>query len=157
MGAYIVLLVIIGCLVYGLGLEFYDQMIEPKRVRKALDKYYPWFENDFDVLKMLEMKLEKATELKDNQQKAINRLTEETKYLTGLDLLIVEKAIEKLKMEYVKIKVNYLETENLYNETLDLFYTNYPFAKPFLETHYNDPLTVDEIVYKRLKKHLTNK
>ena len=157
MGFYIVLVALVGCVLYGLGCEIYDRKIEPKRVRKALAKHTPWFENDLEALKMLEMKLEKAEELKDNQQKAIDRLTEETKYLTGLDLLIVEKAIEKLKMEYVKIKVDYLETKEMYEYSLKVFYTNYPFAKPFSETHYNDPLTVDEIVYKRLKKHLTNK
>ena len=100
MGFYIVLLVLVGCVVVGLGLEIYDQKIEPKRVRKALDKYYPHFDSELRALKILEMEFEKAYELKESQQKAIDRLTKETKYLTGLDLLIVEKAIEKLKKEY---------------------------------------------------------
>lgn len=157
MGFYIILVVLVGCLVFGLGLEIYDQKIEPRRVRKALDKYYPSFDSNFRTLKMLEREFEKADELRESQQKAIDRLTEETKYLTGLDLLIVEKAIKKLKMEYVKIKVEYLDIKKMYECDLKWFYTNYPFAKPFSETHYNDPLRVDEIVYKRLKKHLTNK
>jgi hypothetical protein len=152
----IVLIAIIGTLcVFCLGGWVYYEWIEPLRARLALAEHFPMYENErhtfIENSKAVRDKLSKVQKLKST----IDRLEEETKYLTGADLLIVKGAIERLKMEYAEVNADYQLSKKTFESYKQMFYTLYPFSH---SCDYEDdtPLKKEEILYKKVKNSLDN-
>ena len=152
----IVLTTIISVLgVLCIGGWVYYEWIEPLRAKLALAEYFPMYENErhtfIENSKAVRDKLSKVQKLKST----INRLEEETKYLTGADLLIIKGAIERLKIEYAEVNADYKLSKMTFESYTEMFYTLYPFA----HSHdYDDdtPLKKEEILYKSIKNSIDN-
>ena len=99
--------------------------------------------------KIVDDKYTKVCRLKGS----IDRLEEETKYLTGADLLIIKGAIERLKIEYAEVNADYKLSKMNFESYTEMFYTLYPFARSH---DYDDdtPLRKKEILYKSIKNSL---
>lgn len=140
----------IACMV---GFVYYD-FIDPIRTKLALAEHFPMYETERETFieknKVLEDKGLKVEKL----QRAIDRLTTETKYLTGADLLIVKGAIERLKIEYAEVKADYELTKTEFENYKEVFYSLYPFAYPYDKLEDTTPLPKKEILYKNVKKSL---
>ena len=153
----IVLFTIVGVLgVLCIGCWIYCEWIEPLRVKLALAEHYPMFETERNTFieksKIIDDKYAKVQKLKGS----IDRLEEETKYLTGADLLIVKGAIERLKMEYAEISADYKLSKNDFEDYKEMFYILYSFSRPYDNFDKDFPLEKKEILYKNVKKALTN-
>lgn len=151
----IILFTIIGILgVVCIGGLIYSEFIEPLRAKLALAEHFPMYESERDTYiensKGLDDKRHKLEKLQD----AIDRLTTETKYLTGIDLVIVKGAIEKLKVEYAEVKTDYELSKMNFENYSKMFYTLYPFAYPYDKYDDTDPLPRKEILYKNIKNSL---
>lgn len=150
----IVLFAIVGILgVLCIGGWVYNEIIEPIRAKKALAEYFPMYESERKTFVensvIIKDKCSKVQKLKNS----IDRLEEETKYLTGADLLIVKGAIERLKMEYAEVNADYKLSKLTFEGYTKMFYILYPFA----HSHdYDDdtPLRKREILYKNIKNSL---
>ena len=147
----IILLVIVGILtVLYIGGLVYCKWIKPLRVKLALAEYFPMYETERNTF------IENSNTLKDKYtkvqklQKTIDRLREETKYLTGTDLLIIESAIEDLKKEYAEVNADYKLYKTTFKNYIKMFYTLYPFAHRYGDNNF--PLEKEEISYKDIKK-----
>ena len=131
----------------------YNEIIEPIRAKKALAEYFPMYESERKTFVensvIIKDKCSKVQKLKNS----IDRLEEETKYLTGADLLIVKGAIERLKMEYAEVNADHELSKLTFESYTKMFYTLYPFARPY---DYDDdtPLRKREILYKNIKNSL---
>lgn len=132
----------------------YCEWIEPLRVKLAIAEHFPMFETERDTFikkkEIVNDKYAKVQKLKGS----IDRLEEETKYLTGADLLIIKGAIERLKMEYAEISADHKLSKNEFENYTEMFYILYPFAHPYDCS--DTPLKKEEILYKNVKKALTN-
>lgn len=144
---------VLGVLCIGSGV--YYKIIEPIRAKLALAEYFPMYENErhtfIENSKAVRDKLSKVQKLKST----IDRLEEETKYLTGADLLIIKGAIERLKIEYAEVNADYKLSKMNFESYTEMFYTLYPFA----HSHdYDDdtPLKKEEILYKSIKNSIDN-
>jgi hypothetical protein len=142
-----------GVLCIGSGV--YCKIIEPIRAKLALAEHFPMYENErhtfIENSKAVRDKLSKVQKLKST----IDRLEEETKYLTGADLLIIKGAIERLKIEYAEVSADYKLSKMTFESYKEMFYTLYPFA----HSHdYDDdtPLKKEEILYKSIKNSIDN-
>jgi hypothetical protein len=152
----IVLIAIIGTLcAFCLGGWIYNGIIEPIRAKKALAEHFPKYESErhtfIENSEIIKDKCSKVQKLKSS----IDRLEEETKYLTGADLLVVKGAIERLKMEYAEVNADYKLSKLTFEGYTKMFYILYPFARPY---DYDDdtPLRKEEILYQRIKNSLDN-
>lgn len=152
----IVLFTIVGVLgVLCIGGWIYCEWIEPLRVKLALAEHFPMFDDErhtfIENSKIVDDKHNKVRRLKES----IDRLEEETKYLTGADLLIVKGAIERLKMEYAEVNADYQLSKKTFEGYKEMFYTLYPFAH---SCDYVDdtPLKKEEILYKKVKNSIDN-
>jgi hypothetical protein len=152
----IVLIAIIGTLsVLCIGGWIYCEWIEPLRVKLALAEHFPMFDDErhtfIENSKIVRDKHNKVRRLKES----IDRLEEETKYLTGADLLIVKSAIERLKMEYAEVNADYQLSKKTFESYKQMFYTLYPFSH---SCDYEDdtPLKKEEILYKKVKNSIDN-
>ncbi len=150
----IILFTIVGVLgVLCIGGWVYCEWIEPLRVKLALAEHFPMFETERDTFiensKIIDDKYIKVRRLKGS----IDRLEEETKYLTGADLLIVKGAIERLKKEYAEVNADYKLSQMNFESYKEMFYTLYPFSH---SCDYEDdtPLKTEEILYKKVKNSL---
>ena len=150
----IVLFTIVGVLgVLCIGGWIYCEWIEPLRVKLALAEHFPMFESErktfIENSEIVDDKHNKVRKLKSS----IDRLEEETKYLTGADLLIVKGAIERLKKEYAEVNADYKLSKMNFESYKEMFYTLYPFAH---SCDYVDdtPLKTEEILYKKVKNSL---
>lgn len=132
----------------------YCEWIEPLRVKLAIAEHYPRFESERNTFieksKIIDDKHSKVQKLKSS----IDRLEEETKYLTGADLLIIKGAIERLKMEYAEVSADYKLSKRDFEDYKEMFYILYSFSRPY--DFSNTPLKKEEILYKNIKKALTN-
>ena len=132
----------------------YCEWIEPLRVKLALAEHFPMFETERDTFikkkEIVNDKYAKVQKLKGS----IDRLEEETKYLTGADLLIVKGAIERLKTEYAEISADYKLSKATFKNYTEMFYILYPFARPYDCS--DTPLKKEEILYKNVKKSIDN-
>lgn len=132
----------------------YCEWIEPLRVKLAIAEHYPRFESERNTFieksKIIDKKLSKVQKV----QEAIDRLREETKYLTGTDLLIIENVIEELKKEYAEVSADYKLSKRDFEDYKEMFYILYSFSRPY--DFSNTPLKKDEILYKNIKKALTS-
>ena len=151
----IVLFTIVGVLgVLCIGGWIYCEWIEPLRVKLALAEHFPMFDDDrhtfIENSKIVDDKHNKVRRLKES----IDRLEEETKYLTGADLLIVKGAIERLKMEYAEVNADYQLSKKTFEGYTEMFYILYPFAHPYDCS--DTPLKKEEILYKNVKKSIDN-
>lgn len=134
----------------------YCEWIEPLRVKLAIAEHYPMFETERNTFieksKIIDDKYFKVQRLKGS----IDRLEEETKYLTGADLLIVKGAIERLKMEYAEVSADYKLSKSDFEDYKEMFYILYSFSRPYDNFDKDFPLEKKEILYKNVKKALTN-
>lgn len=149
----IVLISIVSVLgVLCIGGWIYCEWIEPLRVKLAIAEHYPMFETERNTFiekkEIVNDKYAKVQKLKGS----IDRLEEETKYLTGADLLIIKGAIERLKMEYAEISADHKLSKNEFESYKEMFYILYPFALPYDGS--DTPLKKEEILYKNVKKSL---
>lgn len=130
----------------------YCEWIEPLRVKLAIAEHFPMFETERDTFikkkEIVNDKYAKVQKLKGS----IDRLEEETKYLTGADLLIIKGAIERLKMEYAEISADHKLSKNEFENYTEMFYILYPFARPYDCS--DTPLKKEEILYKNVKKSI---
>ena len=132
----------------------YCEWIEPLRVKLAIAEHFPMFESERNTF------IENNEAIKDKYSKvqrlkgSIDRLEEETKYLTGADLLIIKDAIERLKMEYAEISADYKLSKATFENYTEMFYILYPFARPYDCS--DTPLKKEEILYKNVKKSIDN-
>ena len=135
-----------------IGGWIYCEWIEPLRVKLAIAEHYPMFETERNTFikksKIIDDKYAKVQKLKGS----IDRLEEETKYLTGADLLIVKGAIERLKMEYAEISADYKLSKNDFEDYKEMFYILYSFSRPYDCS--DTPLKKEEILYKNVKKSI---
>lgn len=150
----IILFTFVGTLgVLCIGGWVYYEFIEPLRAKLALAEHFPMYESERDTFiendKIIKEKLSKVQKLKSS----IDRLEEETKYLTGADLLIVKGAIERLKKEYAEVNADYQLSKKTFESYKEMFYILYPFA---YSHDYDDdtPLKSKEILYKKVKNSL---
>ena len=150
----IILFTIVGVLgVLCIGGWIYCEWIEPLRVKLALAEHFPMFESERNTFiensKIIDDKYTKVCRLKGS----IDILEEETKYLTGADLLIVKGAIERLKKEYAEVNADYKLSQMNFESYKEMFYILYPFAH---SCDYVDdtPLKTEEILYKKVKNSL---
>jgi hypothetical protein len=140
-----------GALCLG-GLVYYE-IIEPILAKLTLAEHFPMYETDrgtfIENSKIIRDEHTKVQKLKSS----IDRLEEETKYLTGANLLTVKGAIEKLKEEYAEVSADYKLSKIAFEGYTKMFYTLYPFARSH---DYDDdtPLKIKEIRYKRIKNSL---
>jgi hypothetical protein len=138
-----------------IGGWIYCEWIEPLRVKLALAEHFPMFDDErhtfIENSKIVRDKHNKVRRLKES----IDRLEEETKYLTGADLLIVKSAIERLKMEYAEVNADYQLSKKTFESYKQMFYTLYPFSH---SCNYEDdtPLKKEEILYKKVKNSIDN-
>lgn len=151
----IVLISIVSVLgVLCIGGWIYCEWIEPLRVKLALAEHFPMFETERNTFienkEIIKDKYTKVQRLKGS----IDRLEEETKYLTGADLLIVKGAIDRLKVEYAEVNADYRLSKKTFENYTEMFYILYPFARPYDCS--DTPLKKEEILYKNVKKALTN-
>ncbi len=151
----IILFTIVGVLgVLCVGGWVYYEIIEPIRAKLALAEHFPMYETERDTYiensKIIDDKRTKVQRLKGS----IDRLEEETKYLTGADLLIVKSAIERLKEEYAEVRTDYKLSKMNFESYSKMFYTLYPFAYPCDKLSQDIPLTKKEILYKNIKNSL---
>ena len=151
----IVLFTIVGVLgVLCIGGWIYCEWIEPLRVKLALAEHFPMFDEErhtfIENSKIIDDKHNKVRKLKGS----IDRLEEETKYLTGADLLIVKGAIERLKIEYAEVNADYQLSKKTFESYKEMFYTLYPFARSLDNFDKDFPLKKEEILYKRVKNSL---
>ena len=149
----IVLISIVSVLgVLCIGGWIYCEWIEPLRVKLALAEHFPMFDDERHTFiennKIVKDKHNKVRRLKES----IDRLEEETKYLTGADLLIVKGAIERLKTEYAEISADYKLSKVTFENYTEMFYILYPFARPYDCS--DTPLKKEEILYKNVKKSI---
>lgn len=151
--ADIILFAIVGILwVLCIGGLIYCKWIRPLRVKLALAEHFPMFETERNTF------IEKSNILKDKYTKvqklksSIDRLEEETKYLTGTDLLIIESAIEDLKKEYAEVNADYKLYKTTFENYIKMFYTLYPFAHRYNDNNF--PLEKEEISYKDIKNSI---
>ena len=137
-----------------IGSWVYCEWIEPLRVKLAIAEHFPMFESERNIFikkkEIVNDKYAKVQKLKGS----IDRLEEETKYLTGADLLIIKGAIERLKMEYAEISADYKLSKNEFENYTEMFYILYPFAHPYDCS--DTPLKKEEILYKNVKKSIDN-
>lgn len=144
--------IIVVLFVLCIGGWVYCEWIEPLRVKLALAEHFPMFETERDTFikkqEIVNDKYAKVQKLKGS----IDRLEEETKYLTGADLLIIKGAIERLKMEYAEISADYKLSKNEFENYTEMFYILYPFAHPYDCS--DTPLKKEEILYKNVKKSI---
>lgn len=130
----------------------YYEWIEPLRVKLAIAEHFPMFETERDTFikkkEIVNDKYAKVQKLKGS----IDRLEEETKYLTGADLLIIKGAIERLKMEYAEISADHKLSKNEFENYTEMFYILYPFAHPYDCS--DTPLKKEEILFKNVKKSI---
>lgn len=137
-----------------LGGLAYCRFIEPLRAKLALAEHFPMYETERKTY------IEKSKALDDIKYKvdklkgSIDRLEEETKYLTGADLLIVKGAIDRLKIEYAEIKADYELSKLNFENYSKMFYTLYPFAYPHHKLEDTEPLSRKEILYQNIKNSL---
>ena len=130
----------------------YCEWIEPLRVKLAIAEHFPMFESERNIF------IENNEAIKDKYSKvqrlkgSIDRLEEETKYLTGADLLIVKGAIERLKTEYAEISADYKLSKATFENYTEMFYILYPFARPYDCS--DTPLKKEEILYKKVKNSI---
>ena len=132
----------------------YCEWIEPFRVKLAIAEHYPMFETERNTFikkkEIVNDKYAKVQKLKGS----IDRLEEETKYLTGADLLIVKGAIERLKMEYAEISADYKLSKSEFEDYKEMFYILYSFSRPYDNFDKDFPLEKKEILYKNVKKSI---
>ena len=152
----IVLFAIVGVLgVLCIGGLVYNEIIEPIRAKKALAEHFPMYESERKTFVensvIIKDKCSKVQKLKNS----IDRLEEETKYLTGADLLIVKGAIERLKMEYAEVNADYQLSKKTFEGYKEMFYTLYPFAHSH-DFDDDTPLKKEEILYKSIKNSIDN-
>ena len=150
----IVLFAILGISgVLCIGSGVYYKIIEPIRAKLALAEYFPMYEEErhtfIENSKIIRDKRTKVQKLKES----IDRLEEETKYLTGADLLIVKGAIERLKMEYAEVNADYQLSKKTFEGYKEMFYTLYPFAHSH-DFDDDTPLKSKEILYKKVKNSI---
>ena len=135
-----------------IGGWIYCEWIEPLRVKLAIAEHFPMFESERNIF------IENNEAIKDKYSKvqrlkgSIDRLEEETKYLTGADLLIVKGAIERLKTEYAEISADYKLSKATFENYTEMFYILYPFARPYDCS--DTPLKKEEILYKKVKNSI---
>ena len=135
-----------------IGSWVYCEQIEPLRVKLAIAEHFPMFESERNIF------IENNEAIKDKYSKvqrlkgSIDRLEEETKYLTGADLLIVKGAIERLKTEYAEISADYKLSKATFENYTEMFYILYPFARPYDCS--DTPLKKEEILYKKVKNSI---
>ena len=146
--------IIVVLFVLCIGGWVYCEWIEPLRVKLAIAEHFPMFETERDTFikkkEIVNDKYAKVQKLKGS----IDRLEEETKYLTGADLLIIKGAIERLKMEYAAISADYKLSKATFENYTELFYILYPFARPYDNFYKDFPLEIKEILYKNIKNSL---
>lgn len=138
-----------------IGGWIYCEWIEPLRARLALAEYFPMYEEErhtfIENSEIIRDKRTKVQKLKES----IDRLEEETKYLTGADLLIVKGAIERLKMEYAEVNADYQLSKKTFEGYKEMFYSLYPFAHSH-DFDDDTPLKSKEILYKSIKNSIDN-
>ena len=144
--------IVVVLFVLCIGGWIYCEWIEPLRVKLAIAEHFPMFESERNTF------IENNEAIKDKYSKvqrlkgSIDRLEEETKYLTGADLLIVKGAIERLKTEYAEISADYKLSKATFENYIEMFYILYPFARPYDCS--DTPLKKEEILYKNVKKSI---
>ena len=152
----IILISIVSVLgVLCIGGWIYCEWIEPLRVKLALAEHFPKFDDErrtfIENSEIIKDKHNKVRKLKES----IDRLEEETKYLTGADLLIIKGAIERLKIEYAEVTADYQLSKMNFENYKQMFYTLYPFAHS-CDNVDDTPLKKEEILYKKVKNSLDN-
>lgn len=138
-----------------IGGWIYCEWIEPLRARLALAEHFPMYKEErhtfIENSEIIKDKRTKVQKLKES----IDRLEEETKYLTGADLLIVKGAIERLKMEYAEVNADYQLSKKTFEGYKEMFYTLYPFSHSH-DFDDDTPLKSKEILYKSIKNSIDN-
>lgn len=144
--------IIVTLFVLCIGGWVYCEWIEPLRVKLAIAEHFPMFETERDTfIKKKEIVNDKYTKVQ-KLKGSIDRLEEETKYLTGADLLIIKGAIERLKMEYAEISADHKLSKNEFENYTEMFYILYPFTHPYDCS--DTLLKKEEILYKNVKKSI---
>ena len=127
--------------------------VEPRKVKKALAKYFPDLDRDRERYLEAERVYHNWYHKKMRMVKSIDSLEKELPYFPkdSEDYKTLQESIRKLQNEYVSIKNRLNHSREKYLEMSNEMFEKYPFAICVASEELIDK---DKIEWKKVKRHL---
>lgn len=127
--------------------------VEPRKVEKALDKYFPDLDQDCERYLKAKQVYNDWYYKKMRMVRSIDALEKELPYYPkdSKDYKTLQESIRKLQNEYISIKNRLNNSRERYLEMSNEIFEKYPFV---ISVAKEELIDKDDIEWKNVKKHL---